>query len=273
MGLLETIIIAIVEGITEFLPISSTGHMIIAGTLLGVQKNEFTKIFEISIQLGAILAVIVFYWRRFFQFRRWQFYLKLVVAVIPAIIAGLLFGKYIDYFLESPITVAISLLLGGIVLLFVDDFFKNPTIESDDQISFSQSFLIGCWQVIAMIPGVSRSGASIIGGLQQKLTRHLAAEFSFFIAAPTMLAATVYELFIKQVDFNNTIVSGYEVILMSQQNIISFIVGNIVAFLVAMMAIKFFINYLKVHGFRSFGVYRIFIGSILLVLILTGNIN
>ncbi len=270
MSIVDAIIIAIVEGLTEFLPISSTGHMIIASYLLGIHKDEFTKLFEVSIQFGAILAVVVLYWKKFFDLGKWQFYAKLFVGVIPALLFGFLFADKIDALLESPTTVAVSLLIGGIVLVFVDNMFRVHTIESDDQISFPKAFLVGCWQVLAMIPGVSRSASSIIGGMQQKFTRHLAAEFSFFLAVPTMMAATCYTIFIK--DWNNGILvrKGYEIILESNENITAFIVGNLVAFIVAMLAIRFFINYLKVYGFRAFGIYRIIAGIALLAIIFSG---
>jgi undecaprenyl-diphosphatase len=198
MTIIEAIIIAIVEGLTEFLPISSTGHMIIASTFLGIHKEEFTKLFEVAIQLGAILAVVVLYWRKFFDFRRWQFYVKLIIGVIPALVLGFIFSDKIDDLLESPTTVAVSMLVGGIILLFIDKAFNKPVVESDDQITYGKAFITGLWQTIAMIPGVSRSAASIIGGMQQKFTRNLAAEFSFFLAVPTMFAATAYSLFVKK---------------------------------------------------------------------------
>jgi len=270
MSIVDAIIIAIVEGLTEFLPISSTGHMIITSYLLGINKDEFTKVYEVSIQFGAILSVVVLYWRKFFEFRRWQFYLKLIVGVLPALLLGYFFSDQIDTLLEKPLPVAIALLVGGIILTFIDNFFKVHTIESDDQITFPKAFLVGCWQVLAMVPGVSRSAASIIGGMQQKFTRHLAAEFSFFLAVPTMLAATCYTIFIKE--WTNGFIKrkGYEIIMESNENITSFIVGNIVAFIVAMLAIKFFISYLKIYGFRAFGFYRIIAGIILLAIILSG---
>jgi undecaprenyl-diphosphatase len=270
MQIFEAIIIAIVEGLTEFLPISSTGHMIITSSLLGIGKDEFTKLFEVAVQLGAILAVVVLYWRKFFDFTRWQFYAKLIVGVLPALVLGYLFSDKIDELLESPTTVAVSLLLGGIVLLFIDKAFRNPTVESDDQISYGKAFIIGCWQVLAMIPGVSRSAASIIGGMQQKLTRNLAAEFSFYLAVPTMFAATAYSLFLKKWEASGTKMHGYELILQSKENMYSFIIGNVVAFVVALIAIRFFITYLKVYGFRVFGYYRIIVGVILLILIFSG---
>ena len=270
MSIVDAIILAIVEGLTEFLPISSTGHMIVTSYLLGIHKEEFTKLYEVSIQFGAILAVVVLYWRKFFEFKRWQFYVKLIIGVLPALLLGFLFSDTIDDLLESPTTVAITMLAGGFILVFVDNLFKVPTIESDDQITFPKAFLVGCWQVLAMIPGVSRSAASIIGGMQQKFTRHLAAEFSFFLAVPTMLAASCYTIFLKEWDNGYVKRKGYEIIMQTNENITSFIVGNIVAFVVAMMAIRFFINYLKIFGFRAFGFYRIIGGIILLIIILSG---
>ena len=262
MTITEAIIIAIVEGITEFLPISSTGHMIIAESLLKVPKDDFTKLFTVAIQLGAILSVLVLYWKRFFPLNRWNFYFKLLIAVIPALALGALFSDKIDELLESPLTVAITMLAGGFVLLFIDQLFKTHTIQEEQEISFKRAFLIGCWQCVAMIPGVSRSAASIIGGMQQKLTRNLAAEFSFFLAIPTMAAATGYKL-LKA--FKET-----PAVLQSSDNITALVVGNIVAFIVAMLAIKFFIGYLQKHGFRLFGWYRIIMGIILLILIQFG---
>jgi undecaprenyl-diphosphatase len=289
MNLVEAIIIAVVEGITEFLPISSTGHMIIASTFLGVGGDDFTKVFEVAIQLGAILAVVVLYWRKFFQFNRPDFYVKLAVGVVPALLLGYLFGDAIDRMLESPTVVAVSLLLGGIVLLFIDKWFRQPIysrpdllattttpaelIEADERLTYKKSFLIGLWQVLAMVPGVSRSAASIIGGMQQKLSRNFAAEFSFFLAVPTMLAASGYALFLKKWKGSGLEKRGYELILESKENTYAFILGNVVAFIVAMLAIRFFIKYLQLYGFRVFGIYRIIVGIILLVLIFTGNMK
>jgi undecaprenyl-diphosphatase len=270
MSIVDAVILAIVEGLTEFLPISSTGHMIVTSYLLGIHKDEFTKLFEVSIQFGAILAVVVLYWRKFFEFRRWQFYAKLLVGVLPALLLGYLFSDKIDSLLESPTTVAITMLIGGIILTFIDNIFRVHKLESDDQISFPKAFIVGCWQVLAMVPGVSRSASSIIGGMQQKFTRHLAAEFSFFLAVPTMLAASCYTIFVKK--WNNGYVTrkGYEIIMENKENMTSFIVGNIVAFIVAMLAIRFFINYLKIYGFRAFGFYRIIAALILLAIIFSG---
>jgi undecaprenyl-diphosphatase len=260
MSIIEAIIIAIVEGITEFLPISSTGHMIITSSLLDIHKDEFTKIYEVAIQLGAILAVVVLYWKKFFDFARWQFYLKLVIAVIPALVLGFIFSDSIDALLESPLTVAITLLLGGIILLFIDNYFTKSEVHTEEEISYRRAFLIGVWQCIAMIPGVSRSASTIIGGMQQKLSRKLAAEFSFFLAVPTMCAATGYKL-LKEHDSIHA------------EQIQLLVIGNITAFIVAILAIKFFIGFLQKHGFRLFGYYRIIAGIILLVLIFTGIIK
>lgn len=273
MSTIQSIIIAIIEGITEFLPVSSTGHMIIASSLMGISDDDFTKIFEIVIQLGAILSVIVLYWKKFFDFSKWQFYVKLVIAVTPALLLGKLFSDKIDELLESPTTVAITLLLGGVVLLYIDRFFKNPTVQTDKDITYGKAFMIGLWQCIAMIPGVSRSASSIIGGMQQKLTRTLAAEFSFFLAVPTMFAATIYKMFLKKYPTPQGEVKGYEIVFNSHANTQAFIVGNIVAFVVAILAIKFFIGYLQKHGFKLFGIYRIIAGVILLILIYAGYLK
>ncbi|MEX0636565.1 MAG: undecaprenyl-diphosphate phosphatase [Ferruginibacter sp.] len=253
----QSIIIAIVEGITEFLPISSTGHMIIATKAMNIPDNAFTKMFTVAIQLGAILAVVVLYRKKFFDFKNIQFYFKLAVGVIPALILGFLFSDKIDTLLESTTTVAITLLLGGIVLLFIDKMFKHPQISEEKEISFLQSFIIGCWQCLAMIPGMSRSASSIIGGMQQRLTRSAAAEFSFFLAVPTMLAATGYKLFKYYID-----AGGF-----TMEEIKLLAVGNVVAFVVALLAIRFFIGFLKKYGFRVWGIYRIIIGIALLILI------
>jgi undecaprenyl-diphosphatase len=265
MSIFDTIIIAIVEGLTEFLPISSTGHMIIVSSFMGIAKDDFTKLFEVAIQLGAIMSVVVIYWKKFFPLNRWNFYIKLIVAVFPALILGFIFSEKIDTLLESPLTVSITLLLGGIVLLFIDKLFKVPTVERDEQISLSKAFMIGVWQCLAMIPGTSRSAASIIGGMQQNLNRKLAAEFSFFLAVPTMAAATGYKLFKAYQDNPE--------LLTNKDNLIALAIGNLVAFVVAIIAIKFFIGFLQKHGFRLFGWYRIIAGIILLVMIYTGQLK
>lgn len=273
MSILEAIIIAIVEGLTEFLPVSSTGHMVITSSLLGINKDEFTKVFEVAVQLGAILAVVILYWKRFFDFSRWQFYVKLLVGVLPSLLLGYFFNDAIEALLESPTTVAVSMLVGGVILLLVDRLFKEHPLASDKQVSFKRAFFIGCWQVIAMIPGVSRSAATIIGGMQQKLTRNLAAEFSFFLAVPTMFAASAYSLFLKKWESSGSAKKGYELIIESSQNTWAFIIGNLVAFGVAMLAIKFFIGFLKKHGFQVFGIYRIIAGIFLLILLYMGYLK
>ncbi len=265
MDIIHAVVLAIVEGLTEFLPISSTGHMILTSSVMGIEKDEFTKLFEIAIQLGAILSVVVLYWKKFFDFSKWQFYLKLIVAVIPALIFGKLLSEKIDALLESPTTVAISLLAGGIVLLFVDNLFPKGTIKEEKDISFTKGFIIGCWQCLAMIPGVSRSAASIIGGMQQNLSRNIAAEFSFFLAVPTMAAATGYKLL--------KTFSTHPEILRDKHNLYMLALGNIVALIVAMIAIKFFIRFLQKNGFKLFGWYRIVLGAIVLILLQMGIIQ
>lgn len=265
MDIFHAIALAIVEGLTEFLPISSTGHMILTSSVMGIEKDEFTKLFEIAIQLGAILSVVVLYWKKFFDFSKWQFYLKLIVAVIPALVFGKLLSDKIDALLESPTTVAISLLAGGIVLLFFDNLFQKGEIKEEKDISFSKGFIIGCWQCLAMIPGVSRSAASIIGGMQQNLSRNIAAEFSFFLAVPTMAAATGYKLL--------KTFSTHPEILKDKHNLYMLALGNMIALIVAMLAIKFFIRFLQKNGFKLFGWYRIVLGAIVLILLQLGIIQ
>jgi undecaprenyl-diphosphatase len=256
LNLIQAILIAIVEGITEFLPVSSTGHMIIAQKLLGVEDDPFVKAYIINIQFGAILSVVVLYWKRFFQ--SLDFYFKLFVAFIPAAILGVLFNDKIDMMLESVEVVAITLLLGGIVLVFIDKWL-NP--KEEVLITFPKAFIIGLVQCISMIPGVSRSAATIIGGMTQGLTRKQAAEFSFFLAVPTMFGASVLKLY-KGLSEHPEIFSG--------NNLTTLLVGNAVAFIVAMLAIRFFIGFLTKHGFKVFGWYRIGLGIVLLALILSG---
>jgi undecaprenyl-diphosphatase len=251
MNTIQAIVLAIIEGITEFLPVSSTGHLIIASSFYGIAHDDFTKLFTIVIQLGAILSVLVLYFKRFFQ--SFDFYFKLLVAFIPAVVLGLLFSKKIDELLESPVMVAISLLIGGIILLKVDDWFNN---SDNTEITYSKALKIGFFQCLAMIPGVSRSGASIVGGMSQKLSRTAAAEFSFFLAVPTMLGATAKKCYDYYTD-------GY-VLTDDQINIL--VIGNIVAFIVALLAIKSFITFLSNKGFKLFGYYRIAAGLLLLII-------
>jgi undecaprenyl-diphosphatase len=256
MNYLEALIIAIVEGLTEFLPVSSTGHMMITTALLGIQPTPFVKLFTVAIQFGAILSVVVLYFKRFF--RSVSFYTKLFVAFIPCAIAGVLLGDWIDSQLENVFGVAIALFLGGIVLLFVDRWFKNSRQGIHNEPSMRESLKIGLFQCLALCPGVSRSAATIIGGLSQGLTRQAAAEFSFFLAVPTMFAATIKKLY----DFykENVVVSDSEVKIL--------LFGNVVAFFVALLAIKTFIGILNKYGFRAFGVYRILVGGLLIILFL-----
>ncbi|WP_337967571.1 undecaprenyl-diphosphate phosphatase [uncultured Flavobacterium sp.] len=258
MNTLQAIILAIIEGITEFLPVSSTGHMVIASSFMGIAKDDFTKLFEIVIQLAAILSVVVIYWKKFFDFSRIQFYIKLIIAVIPALIIGGLFKKHIEAMLETPIFIAVILLLGGVILIFVDKWFTNPTINDDVEISNKKAFLIGCYQTLAVIfPGLSRSAATIIGGMQQGLTRKTAAEFSFFLAVPTMMAATVKSIYDVYKDSPEVL---------STDNLGILAIGNIVAFIVAYASIKFFIGFLTKNGFKFFGYYRIILGIALLII-------
>lgn len=263
MNYFEALILAIIEGLTEYLPVSSTGHMIFASSYFGIQEDDFVKLFQVAIQFGAILAVVVLYWRKFLDFTRIQFYLKLALAVIPALVLGYLFDDYIDSVLGNPVPIAVVLILGGIVLLFIDRFFKNPEVTSEEGISIRRAVTIGFWQCLAMMPGTSRSAASIIGGMQQKLTRQTAAEFSFFLAVPTMLAVTGYSVFLKT--YKTSGLKGYELLMQSDDNLRMFLFGNIAAFVVAMIAVKFFIGVINRYGFRPWGWYRIIAGVLLLV--------
>ncbi len=258
MNLIETILIAIVEGLTEYLPVSSTGHMIITQKLLNVESTEFVKAFTVNIQLGAILSVIVLYWKRFIQ--GIDFYWKLLIAFLPAAAIGLLLGDFIDLLLESVFVVAIMLVVGGILMLFVDKWFHSA--KNDQGIGANRALKIGFYQAIAMIPGVSRSMATIVGGMATGLNRKTAAEFSFFLAVPTMAAASGYKL-VKLVKEPG----GFDVL---TENLSLLLIGNLVAFVVAMLAIKFFINFLTKYGFKAFGWYRIVLGSIILVLLALG---
>ena len=276
MSLFETIIIAIVEGLTEFLPVSSTGHMIIAQNLLGVESTEFVKAFTFIIQFGAILSVVVLYWKRFFKLNetpvpegasalgrflhKYDFYWKLFVAFIPAAVLGLLFSDAIDAMLESVTVVAVTLIMGGVFMLFCDRIFNKGSEKTE--LTEKRAFWIGIFQCISMIPGVSRSMATIVGGMAQKLTRKAAAEFSFFLAVPTMFAATLYKV------YKIFKTGGTEMIM---DNMTTLIVGNLVAFIVALLAIKFFINFVTKYGFKAFGWYRIIVGGIILAMMLAGH--
>lgn len=265
MRIIEAIIIAIIEGLTEYLPISSTAHMGFAAALLNLESTEFLKMFQVSIQFGAILSIVVLYWKKFFDFQNFTFYIKLALAVIPALVLGYLFDDMIEQVLGNQIAISAMLVIGGIILLFVDKWFKNPTVTDEKQISIKKAITIGFWQCLAMMPGTSRSAASIIGGMTQGLTRKAAAEFSFFLAVPTMLAVTTYSVFLKNWGEGTEKQKGYEMILASIENTTVFIVGNIVAFVVAMIAVKTFITVLTRYGFKFWGWYRIIVGIVLLV--------
>jgi len=260
MDLIQAIVLAIVEGITEFLPISSTAHMIFTSAFYGTESDEFVKMFQVSIQFGAILSVVVLYWKKFFDFKSPKFYIKLALAVIPALVLGKLFDDKIEEVLESPLPIAITLIIGGVVLLVIDKFFQKSAIEKEEDISNKKAITIGFWQCLAMMPGTSRYAASIIGGMQQGLTRKMAAEFSFFLAVPTMLAVTAYSIFVKDWDYNGVEQKGFEMIMSSSSNMINFIIGNIIAFIVAALAIKFFIGFIQKYGFKIWGWYRIIVG-------------
>lgn len=272
MSVIQAIILAIVEGLTEFLPVSSTGHMIIASSLMGINELPITKIFEVNIQFGAILSVVVLYWRRFLQ--SFAFYKKLLLAFIPAAVIGFALNDVVDAMLESVALTAVMLVLGGIVLLFVDKWFKHADKEV---VTYKNAFVIGFFQCIAMIPGVSRSAASIIGGMTQGVNRKTAAEFSFFLAVPTMLAAGGYKFVtdLLQLEISDLISfdlvkiqNSFEVIHPNDVKLL--LIGNIVAFVVAMLAIQFFISFLTKYGFKLFGYYRIALGIVLLALLAMG---
>lgn len=272
MSAIDVIVIAIVEGLTEFLPVSSTGHMIITQNLLGVESTEFVKAFTVIIQFGAILSVVCLYWNRFFRLnpgkvsdvrsflRKFDFYWKLLVAFIPAAVIGVLFGDYIDAMLENVGVVAVMLVIGGVFMLFVDRLFNHPS--ESQEITEKKALAIGLFQCVAMIPGVSRSMATIVGGMAQRLSRKTAAEFSFFLAVPTMFAATVYKLW--------GLFSGPNGVELLRENIEALVIGNVVAFVVALLAIKFFIGFVTKYGFKAFGYYRIIVGGVILVMMLMG---
>ena len=264
MNTFQAIILAIIEGITEFLPVSSTGHMVIASAFFNIGDDPFTKLFEVVIQFGAILSVVVLYWKKFMDFKRVSFYFKLFVAILPALAFGALFKKHIEAVLEKPLFISIVLFAGGVILLFVDKWFKQESIEKEEEITYKKAFFIGMYQVLAVLfPGLSRSAATIIGGMQQKLTRSLAADFSFFLAVPTMAAATLKSLYD---------IWKNEPALLNTQGINFLLLGSSIAFVVALLAIKFFIRFLQQNGFRIFGWYRIVLGAVLILLILTNKL-
>lgn len=263
----HALLLAIVEGLTEFLPVSSTGHMIIASALLGIPATPFFKLYLVVIQLGAILSVLAVYWRRFFQ--SFDFYLKLLVAFLPIVLVGLLLKKHIDKLLESVTTVAVMLVIGGVVLLFIDRWFpQEDPKEGGHPVtnpSFKEAFVIGLFQCLAVVPGTSRSAATIIGGLTQKLTRRAAAEFAFFLAMPTMAAAAVKDVYDYYKEFK---AQGVDLAhLFTGEQLKQLALGNVVAFIVALLAIRLFVGFVAKYGFRAFGIYRIIAGGILLLML------
>jgi len=259
MNIIQAIILSIVEGVTEFLPISSTAHMKFTNPIIVVASTPFSDMFEIVIQLAAILAVVVVYWKKFFDFSRIGFYVKLVIAVIPALIFGALLKKYIDAALSNIYIIAVVMIAGGVLFLFVDKAFRNQTIDDEKQVSNTAAFRIGCFQVLSiLLPGFSRSAATIIGGMTQKLTRKAAAEFSFFLAVPTMLAASVKSFWDVHKEHPDVLTSN---------NFSMLGISSIVTFFVAIIVIRFFIGFLQKHGFKVWGVYRIVVGTVMLFLI------
>jgi undecaprenyl-diphosphatase len=263
MTITQAIIQAIVEGLTEFLPISSTAHMKFVNPMIGVDPNDdFSKVFDIVIQLPAILAVVVVYWRKFFDFSRLSFYVKLIIAFIPALVFGTLLQKHIEHALDSLYLIASVMVGGGIVFLFVDKWFTHPVIDDEKQVSNITALKIGCFQVLSiLLPGVSRSAATIIGGMSQKLTRKAAAEFSFFLAVPTMLAVTVKKLWDAHRDHPD---------MLNREHATTLLLASVIAFFVAIIVIRFFINFLKKYGFKPWGYYRIIVGLVMLFLLWRG---
>ena len=275
MDIFQSVVIAIVEGLTEFLPVSSTGHMIITQEILGVESTTFVKAFTFIIQFGAILSVVCLYWKRFFRLKevpagkkgleafliRYDFYWKLFLAFLPAAAFGLLLSDFIDAMLENVAVVAVMLVLGGVLMLFVDKWFaKNEGRVTP--MTERRSIMVGLYQCISMIPGVSRSMATIVGGMQQGLSRKDAAEFSFFLAVPTMFAASVYKMW--------SLMSEPESMRQLSDNWVVLVVGMVVAFIVALAAIKLFISYVTKYGFKAFGWYRIIVGGAIIVMLLCG---
>ncbi len=265
MSIFHAIIIAIIEGLTEFLPVSSTAHMKFLNPLIGVEKNSFTDMFEVVIQLAAILSVVVFYWKKFLDFKKRSFYIKLIIAVIPALIFGALLKKHIDSALSNLIFIACVMIAGGIILLFVDRLFTKVEIDDEQKMNNKTALTIGCFQVLSiLLPGLSRSAATIIGGMSQKLSKKAAAEFSFFLAVPTMFAASVKSVYDVMKDGTVTF---------DGSTISVLLIGSLVSFVVALVAIKFFIDFVKTRGFKIFGIYRIVLGIVVLILIQMGLMN
>ena len=265
MTYVQAFILAIIEGITEFLPISSTAHMKFANPFLGVADTPFTNMFEVVIQLAAILSVVVIYWKKFLDVKHFNFYIKLIIAVIPVLVVGGLFKKHIDAALSNLAFIASVMIAGGIVLLFIEKFFKNAIVTEEEHISNKTAFTIGCFQVLSVVfPGLSRSAATILGGMSQKLTRSLAAEFSFFLAVPTMFAASVKS-------FYDVYKDNPEVLVKENFSLLGF--GAAISFIVALFSVKFFIHHLQKNGFKLFGYYRIILGVLFLIVCLSLGIK
>ena len=265
MNTIQSVVIAIIEGLTEFLPISSTAHMKIANPLLNISNNAFTDLFEVVIQLAAILSVVTIYWKKFFNFLKFDLYIKLVIALIPALFGGILLKKHIDAALSNLTFIACVMIGGGVILLFIDKLFSKNEIQEEEKITYPKAFVIGCFQVLSIIlPGLSRSASTIIGGMSQKLTRKLAAEFSFFLAVPTMVAASAKSFLDVYKDHPEVLV---------KDNFATLGFGALVAYIVALIAVKFFIEYLQKNGFKMFGWYRIVAGIIVLILIYTKHLG
>ena len=260
MYIIHAILLAIIEGLTEFLPISSTAHMKMVDFLIGIPETPFRNMYEVVIQFAAILAVVLLYWKKFFDFKNINFYVKLLIAVIPALVFGAILKKHIDAALSNLMFIAIVMIVGGIILLFVDKLFTKNKIQSEQQIDITTAFKIGCFQVLSIIfPGLSRSAATIVGGMSIGLTRKAAAEFSFFLAVPTMFAASAKSMLDVFQEGEYTFVSA---------DIVTLLVGCVISFIVAFLAVKFFIEILQKFGFKFFGFYRIILGSIILILLL-----
>ena len=263
MTYLEAFCIACVEGLTEFLPVSSTAHMIFTSSFFGIQNDDFVKLYQLSIQFGAILAVVVLY--RSYFLKSLHFYLNLAIGVLPALVLGVLLDDAIDAVMESPVPIAIALIVGGVVFLFIDRLLKSPSDDTRASVTFLQSFKIGLWQCLALMPGTSRAAACLIGGMQQGCSRKQAAEFSFFLAVPTLLAVSVYSLFLKTWQHHGAATKGFYMLLQSQQNTMLFLLGNLVAFGIALLAVKVFIRLLSKFGLSLWGWYRIAVGLFMLI--------
>ncbi len=291
MDYLQAIVLAIIEGITEFLPVSSTAHLKFTDFIMGYEQTPFRDMFEVMIQLPAILAIVVLYWKKFFDFKNLTFYLKLIVAVVPALIFGIIFKKHIESVLGNLWFISIVMIFGGVVLIFIDTFFKQSIITDEKEISYSTALKIGSFQVLSILfPGLSRSASTIIGGMTQKLTRKSAAEFSFFLAVPTMIAASSKSFYdsckgnyliinkISEYQEQSVKISFSQIFskenlntLFTHNNTISFAIGCAISFFVAVLAVKFFIEILNRYGFKFFGFYRIAIGIVILILLISNH--